>query len=524
MPDSSIRADKSPNHTWWKNIYLNIFVFFLLVNILVTGGRLASSDETAIFLLTESMAMHGTVDVPAGIIDNGTEANGKFYIWYEVGQSLVAVPFYWGANAASGVLHLPPELKTLFTKAAVGVFNGFIGAGIAVLLFAFAGKLGYSTRTSLLLCAAFGIGTFAFPYFKSFLREPLLTFYLLASCYFLFCWRKSPEKWKWALLAGIFAGLGFLTKVTFAVNIILFACYVLYFYWKHGDQRKHAMRSISMMVLPVVLATVIMFWYNYARFNNPFDLGYKGGTSFSTPFYVGFFGLMLSPGKSFFLYAPIAIIGIGGFRILYKKFPEDVWLWLGLFAANIVLYGNYVAWGSDGSWGPRYLVPLIPFFVLAAGIVIEQGTTLMKRASYLLIIAGIVIQIGGTSVYIGTYLREMGEYPYTRNFDDPEFLYKTHFIPNYSPVIGQWRMTIRNIGEHLSGDIPSLKVTEDTQSKRIPLAEAMQAKLQHTLDYWFLYPRYVGYRSILLTIVPLLLLLLAVAQWMRLLAITKVFH
>jgi hypothetical protein len=158
--------------------------------------------------------------------------------------------------------------------------------------------------------------------------------------------------------------------------------------------------------------------------------------------------------------------------------------------------------------------------VLPAGEIFEYGSAWAKRLCYGLIVLGIVIQLGGTSIYAGNYLREIGEFPYTKNWDDPEFLYKSHFIPNYSPIVGHWRMVIRNIGEHLRGEQPLISVPGELQMKRIPVEADQQSKILHMLDYWFCYPTYVGYKSILFVILPFLLLALILIQWQRLRTLT----
>lgn len=470
------------------------------------------------------MATRAALDVPHGIIENGSTFNGKFYIWYEVGQPLVAVPFYWFAAGISALVHLPPELHTLFLKAALGFFNALVGALLAVLVFALSRRLGYTSKTSLILTIAVCLSTALFPYFKSFLREPLLTLYLVGACYFLLRWREEPQTTKWLLLVGICSGLGFLTKMTFALNIVFFFAYILFVTKKEKGNLLSALRPVMIAVIPMLVSSIIFFLYNYFRFGNIFEHGYKGGTSFPIPLYVGLFGLLLSPGKGLLFFAPIFVMGVAKVKALKEKFSPDVILWISLFVANLLLHAKYVAWGGDGSWGPRYMLPFIPLLILPAGEILERGSTIAKRICYGLIIVGIWIQLGGTTIYAGNYLREIGEFPYTKNWDDPEFLYKSHFIPNYSPIVGHWRMAFRNIGEHLRGEQPLLSVPVERHLQRIPVEAQDQEKILHMLDYWFCYPMYVGYTSILFLILPLVLLMLVIIQWQRLRMLTQKYE
>ena len=500
-----------------KNLYFNIFLLFLLINLLLTGGRIASSDETATFLLVESIVTRGSLDVPAGIVENGSTHNGKFYIWYEMGQALLALPLYLVGSGVAAVIHLPEELKTLFLKAVMGTFNAFVGAAYASLMFAFGRRLGYTVRTSFLLTVALCLSSFAFPYFKTFLREPLLALALLGACYYLERWSKEVESSRLLILAGIFVGFGTLTRVAFMIHLPIMFLFIIFVLRQHEHKMKAVIRAISLMSLPVIFFGFGVLWYNYARFGDPFDLGYgNAGIAFNIPFYTGLFGLLLSPGKGFFYFAPVAVVGIVGFIRLLKKRSPSALLWAGLMVVNLLFYCKYFAWGGDGSWGPRYLMALIPFVVLPVGEIIEEGKAMWQRVVYALIVLGIVIQLGGATIYAGTYIREIGEFPFTRSFYDPEFLYKTHFIPNYSPLVGHWKLAVRNIGEHLSGNQPNLNILKDQQSKRIPLQEDARPALSHTLDYWFCYPSYVGIHSIFFVIAPLILLSIIILQWFRL--------
>lgn len=499
-----------------KNYTFNIFILFLLLNLFLTGGRIASSDETATYLLVESIVTRGALDVPPGIVSNGVMHGGKFYIWYEVGHAIAAIPHYVAGSAIASMLGLPAELRTLFMKAVMGTFNAFVGALYAALLFMTARRLGISLRFAFFVTAGVVIGSFALPYFKTFLREPLVSLYLLAICYSILRWSEDDTIRRWLFLAGLFSGLAIITRFGFIINIPLVAGFIVYLLIKRNRIWRRIMVSIVAYSIPLVLCGAVVFWYNNARFGDPMDMGYgTAGVSFTTPVYVGLFGLLLSPGKGLIFFAPPAILGIAGLVRMYRMRHPMTPLWIGIIIINLLFYSTFMAWGGDGSWGPRYLLLLLPFVILPAGFLLETGGAAVRRTAGVLMVTGTLIQLGGTTIYAGTYLREMGEFPYTRSFDDPEFLYRTHFIPNYSPIVGHWRMALRNIGRHLKGEIPELLPRKEEGLSRIPLGPGGIDALRHTLDYWFCYPLYAGYRSPLLAIAPSILLLLLAWQAVR---------
>jgi hypothetical protein len=494
----------------------NIFLFFLLINLITGGGRLPSSDETSIYLMTESIATHGTFDIPPGIIDNGSFWNGKFYSWYEVGQSLFSLPWYYAGYAAIHILPIPSQYHALVLKAVISTFNAFVGAAIASLFFIFAKKLGYSNRLSFFLTVNLCVATNLFPYLKSFMREPLLLLFLLASVYWIYSYKLDPSRKSFLLYAGLFSGFGFLTKFTFALNVIILVGYFLFVVWKqHLTSLKPIVRESLYFFMPMLVGVAGILLYNYLRFSDWFDLGYHGGTAFSTPLYVGLFGQLFSSGKSIFLYAPITVLFLWGFASFYRQWKSEALLFLLLIAGNLILYSMYVSWAGEGSWGSRYLIPILPFLILPVGIFLHNATRLVKSAAIMVTIFGLIVQIAGISIYFGNYYRQLGEFPYQRNFDDSEFMYKSHFIPNYSPVLGHWRMLVRNLDEHLRGEMPLISVSNSDQQKRIPIAVAEQEKLFHTFDYWFTYPYYTGITSPLPILTLALLFGLLVFQTVR---------
>src|SRR5262249_35686597 len=130
---------------------------------------------------------------------------------------------------------------------------------------------------------------------------------------------------------------------------------------------------------------------------------------------------------------------------------------------TVLLYASFEHWAGDGSWGPRYLVPLVPALVAAVGALFAPRTLSDRRAwwgtALALGLLGAAVQVGGVAIYFGSQMREAGDYPYTRALSDPRFMNESHWNPYYTPIAGHWRMLARNLGEHLSGHVPRVSLT-----------------------------------------------------------------
>jgi hypothetical protein len=474
---------------------IRFWLFWVIATavILVGGGRIVSSDETSTFLTIESIVRHGILAIPLNS-PNAAVFDGKAYSWYEPGIILAGIPFYLVGNAAVNILPLSASQAELFLRAIVSCTSAFVAGWLAVMFYALCRRFHLNVKQALMASLILVFSTFLFPYFKSFMREPLLTICLLGGASGVLAADGTAER-RWPLVAaGLFLGFGILTKTAFVINVIPILIYLagkLYSNHERSTKQKvGALLAFGMPILVVGFGGIAL--YNFLRFGDPLNLGYSGGTTFTTPLLTGLFGLLLSPGKGLAWFAPVLLLLPWTFTPFWKEHRKEAGCVAGIVVLNLLLYGLYTAWGGDGSWGPRYLSPLLPILLLPVVLYLARAGPALRRFALVLVVAGVGVQIGGTAVYAGSYLREIQEYPYQRNFDDPEFLYKAHFIPDFSPIIGHWKILLRNGGEHFRGEYPSLAVEVKADGGRLPIQKADQAKLSQTLDFWFTYALYAG--------------------------------
>ena len=515
--------DRMSNHTQdnsLKRIYIYLFLFSVLANLLVSGGRLTATDELEVYLTTESIVERGELAISLESVKNLLVGRGgKTYYGAGIAQWALSIPLYIGGKLGADLLGLSEPQRTFAIKAAVSLLNQIFAGLVAVVMFAFGVKLGYSRRLSLFLTLGLLFTTNLFPYFKSFMREPQLLLYLLAACYYLYVF-KLQSKRSSLILAGFFCGLGLLTRLTSVITIPVLYFYLLSILWnreEHIPKFKQLTKGSLAFGTPILFAIIVNMVYNYVQFESVIGMPYARA-EFTTPVLVGSYGLLFSSGKSLFLYAPLTILIFAACSRFRPQFKMELYLFIGLVLVNVFFFAMFEAWAGDGSWGPRYLIPILPFLILPIGVLL-QSRSLAKRAAIGLAAIGFIIQIGGVSIYLGNYIREIGEYPYTKEFNDPEFMYKSHFVPNYSPVVGHWRMLVRNAGLALSGERPQLTIG-DTNS-RIPLTKETQSNLLYTLDFWFMYAWYAGVQPALIIAAILVLLALVTALGVRLVRVVS---
>ena len=460
---------------------LRVFLFFLTAFLALSSGIIASSDGVTIFNVTQAMVERGEISVSGDNVSIGV--GGKPYSRYGIALSVVAIPLYLLSKLASSLI--PAQFHGLILKGSVSLTNAIVGGLVCLLLFLTGQKLGYSPRVSFQLAISFAFSTFFIVYAtKSFFTQPLEAFTLLAAVYFLLKARSESSPRSLGA-AGFFAGLGVLTKLTFIVNLPVLFAYVLAIPCKGRRAR-----DLTVFAAPAALLSALALGYNYARFGSILKTGYWVVPALSTPLFVGLYGLLFSSGKSLFLYAPIVVLGIASMKAFAKSHKREMWMLLGLFTVNLLLIAKYRDWGGEGSWGPRYLTLVLPCLVLPIGALLETGSIAVKRMFLALSLVGLLVQFGGVSIYYGTYYRVLGEYPYRKDRTDPLFLYKAHYVPNYSPVWGQLKMAGQNWGKFLKREKPTFSIKFD--GERIPLSDSDLEKLRETLDLWFAYAYYAG--------------------------------
>jgi hypothetical protein len=158
---------------------------------------------------------------------------------------------------------------------------------------------------------------------------------------------------------------------------------------------KLSVSSVVQFFLAVAPFILILLWHNTYRFGHPFQFGYPG-EGFTTPIWEGISGLLFSPGKSIFVFAPPLILTVAlapRFRRAQPLLAEFMMLaWL----LALIFYGSWWAWGGGWSWGPRFLVPLIPISLLPLGY-LPDGRG-WRIATVFLIGLGVLVQSLGLLV------------------------------------------------------------------------------------------------------------------------------
>jgi hypothetical protein len=425
---------------------LSVGLFLLAVYILIYRGGFHSVDEVAMYAVTESIAKFGNfnIDQIAWIQWTTTPAeaqgffgtDGHIYSKKGLALSLAQMPLYWLAL-------ILPGLGMLQT---VSLLNAIITAATGMLIFMFAHRLNYPTRTAVLTTLIFGLATIAMVYAKYLFSEPLAGFLLLLAAYMLFVYRQEGG-WQHIAIAGLAAGFAVMTRANNLFTLPVYSLYLLWVIWQQGNepanQRVGKQKMLAFIpplvvfILSIGFAGVLLMAYNAFRAGNPTDTGYDL-TLFSPNILLGLYKLLFSPLRGLFVYTPVLLLSLPGWWYLRKIHPAEAWLFAGIIGITVALFSAWSS-GEGLSWGSRFLVPLIPFFALSMTPIVEKvqqraAPYVLRFTFYALLLLSLIIQFLGIAINPWVFLGKI-----QADFGGEFFLENTAALYDfrYSQIAGQ---------------------------------------------------------------------------------------
>jgi len=406
-----------------------IFFFFLFFYLLTASGHLYVFDETAMAFVTRSIVENKGFFIPeecSYLPPVILGKDGKFYVPCGLFQSILAIPFYILGKFISGFLKTGLHISFYFS-----LFNSFITSLTCLFFFLFSKKF-YSIKTSLILTLFYGLGSMAWPYSRSFLNQPLTCLFILLAFYTSYLYKEKLLNSN-LFLAGIFTGLSILTRID---NIIIIPALFLYLLLLFKEQRlkTHSLLArISLFFLPIIFSLLTIAIYNYIRFGSIFITGYGSmPVSFNNPFLIGVYGILFSSGVSIFFYNPILFLLPYSYGMFYRKRKDEAIFFGILFLLFLFAYSQWDAWYGGGTWGPRFMLPVILFLYIPIGDFIEGAKKLKKMAVLFLFFISILVQIVGISVNFETYFQLA-----RKNYKTDVFII---FYPPASPIVGHTKI------------------------------------------------------------------------------------
>jgi len=372
-----------------ERAFRRVLMLCLLVFVFSAKGDLEVEDTHYSLETSQAIVNRGQLDIPKADAYTLQGTNGENYSKYGIGLPLYFIPWVAAGEALSRLTHLPARELTGFLLS----FANIPFALLTLLVFAKLLKLlGVTGVSPWLLPLALGLGTLAWRYAVYDFSEEMQMCFLLTTVYGV---ARGTSK-AIALAGAGFAAL-FLIKLLYVAFWPLFLCYLL---TRTGDLPGR-IRKAAVFTFPFVLAGGAVGWLNAVRFGSPLESGYgnEAHQFFPSQIWHTVPLLLGSLDKGLFLFCPILILAILGWKEFATEYRAEAFLCGGLIVLNLVLAGAWHSWQGGWSWGPRLLVPAIPMWLLPAAFWLERRRSQAKYSTFvLLMLISILVQIPGILV------------------------------------------------------------------------------------------------------------------------------
>jgi hypothetical protein len=381
--------------------------FLYLTYLLTLTGVRRSEDELLMTDATESLAIHGNMDVSESIRYNGlTGAN------VEPLQPFLAAPLYRAVHDTAWI----GNIHGLY------LFTPIITAILCALFYTFAIQQGYREQSALIASLLLGLTTILWPYTQTFFRESLAALTVLAAVIALDRWRRllvqgASQHVRWLVIEIATVILALISKETI---LLLIPWMLMYAYPGNAQIARHG-RSILFGLLAVTLAGgAILALFSYFRGSSGF-LYNRYLLEQDVPRLImglgnawpGLTGFLISPAKGIWWFSPILLSGFSAPILLPRERWREAWLplWMTLWYALCysALLGE--TWFGGAGWGARFMIPIVPLLMISALPAIDWMISSTRFSSRLLlwglVFVGLCVQAIGLYVNLYAYYAEI---------------------------------------------------------------------------------------------------------------------
>lgn len=492
-----------------------LFTFFFAVYVLTSSVISMHLFDVSIMRLEVLASIFDRFDLNIPTGHGVVGVDGRDYSWFGLGSVLLSFPLYVLAR----ITEMPPNIF-------LSMLNPIFSSTTAVLVYLFCMSTGYTTRASVHTSVVYGLGTMAWYYSKDPGDHSFETFFILLSTFFMYKFIRSKQSSR-IFLSGLALGIACLVRPTsfmFTLPLMLMltascakennmlSCY------------KFIARCAVILFFSLLPFVIVFLWYNSYRFGSVFESGYSliasraGVSLFSdTSFFTGLSGLLVSPGKGFFFYTPIALLFFISFRSFCSRHLELGVCFLSTMIIYVLFFAKYLYWHGDWAWGPRFLFVLTPFLVIPIVDFFESRLWLQncsaRKATLVLLLISLMIQVISVSVNTYRYFvlietEKNVKFTVDKGVGAPpvkEPAIGTYFDWRLSPILVQAGVLCKIVLKIGTGDGVNTSSSIDARSGIDRLLHV------NCLDFWWYYVHYFNGNWLVFLVVPLLLLIAFIA-------------
>jgi hypothetical protein len=331
-------------------------------------------NQNAQFDLARALVERQTLHIDGYRVNTGdiswSAVSGEWhaYINKPPGVSFLAAIPYAPLYAIERALHVPVDTWFWITVNAWIVTMltcGVTGALIPVVVYRYGRRNGAAPSAAAAAALAMAFGTIAFPFATMLFAHVPAAFFLVLA----FVWLDERP-----LLAGVSAAIA---SVCFYICIPAAA---VLFIGAWVRSRRNAIR-FALGGLPF---GILLGIYHQLCFGSPFVTSVETSTDFTEkgllfgvfrlPSLEALWGLTFSEYRGLFFVSPVLLLAFAGMRRMSRR---DVVMILAIAAIFLFAIASFNGWSGGGSFGPRYLLPIIPLLALPLSFVPRRALVLL---------------------------------------------------------------------------------------------------------------------------------------------------
>jgi hypothetical protein len=361
--DTLARADRRRDRLMAAMLCLALFLIYN-----ANGREIGSFDTQPTKFAARELLLRGTLSLNHVVGATPEYANRWGFIWSVDGRYR---SIYSPVPAVIAAAVTWPLWKTRIIDIRAPLAPGLMAALTASVLVSLAVAFAFSCarqrlprRRALLLAAGLGLGTGFWSTASQTLWQTETAVFGLGLATLAFAGPAQRVSGPGALAIGFGLGLAGTTRPQLAplVAILLAGTWV-------RSRPRHAAAATAIVAAFVALLCAA----NFRWFGNPLgalplvqDLNsqvHATGASFRLTA-EGFVGLLASPSRGILIYSPVVLVAVAGIRRSLAEGWRSPLPWCALaLAAQYALYGSYAVWWGGHTYGPRYLLDVLPVAV-----------------------------------------------------------------------------------------------------------------------------------------------------------------
>jgi len=376
-----------------------LFLLFFLVYL--TFAQLSGWTASSRVDLAVAIAYDSTLNIDnirAEPIFNTLEVikvNGHYYIEDAPGDSFLALPITFLFRMLFGYPQAD-YLKWCMIYLMVASVSCLAGALTCVLVYKSLRFYTQKESHKLLVTLAYGLGTSGIFISTRIIGEATATLFAFFSFYLLLrMWKEQNQSRSCFFFSGVLGGLAILSSYESGLVVVICLAFAFFF-------RQNRLRNVFLFLTGLTMILCVLFLYNYAIFQNPFDTGFfhdRGDDTLSKTHplldlsekpvllkYLSMFRLMSAPGleltdglkvilsnivhllffsyRGLFVYSSFLIFSFIGLSLMGKKNRAEQIMIFVIFLFILFFAASNLTWWAYEGLSCRRMSFAIPFLMM----------------------------------------------------------------------------------------------------------------------------------------------------------------